>query len=143
MALLFQLTQKLALGFQAFWERYPRRDAKKDATKAWGQVVKDAETEQKIHAALDWQIPIFEQRQREFIPLPATWLRGERWEDEKPTTTLNRPTVKAPVIALKPQTTTAEKQLDAHARIVSLVQTGMSHEEAKREVYKAMGWIKE
>ena len=44
MALLFQLTQKLAAGFQAFWDRYPRREAKKDATKAWGQVVKDNPT---------------------------------------------------------------------------------------------------
>lgn len=141
MALLLQLTQKLAHGFQAFWERYPRRDAKKDATKAWGQVVKDAETEQKIHAALDWQIPMFEQRERQFIPLPASWLRGERWEDERPTTTPNRPTAK--VVAIKPQTTMAEQQMDAQSRIRSLIATGMPADEAKRQVFLAMGWIKE
>lgn len=141
MALLFQMTQKLAHGFQAFWDRYPRREAKKDATKAWTQIVKDAETEAKIHAALDWQVPIFEQRERQFIPLPATWIRGERWEDERPTTTPSRPTAK--VIPVKPPTTMAEQQLDARNRIRSLVATGMSQDEAKRQVFREMGWIKE
>jgi hypothetical protein len=85
MALLFQLTQKLAHGFQAFWDRYPRREAKKDATKAWQQVKPTTETEEAIHAALDWQLPLWEDREKKFIPLPATYLRGERWTDEPPT----------------------------------------------------------
>lgn len=85
MALLLNLTQKLAQGFQAFWERYPRREAKKDATKAWSQVVKDdPQTEEQIHQALDWQIPLWEHREIKYVPLPATYLRGERWTDEPP-----------------------------------------------------------
>jgi len=86
MALLLQLTQKLAHGFMAFYQRYPRKEARKDAVKAWGQVVNDDPViEEQIHAALDWQIPLYEQRERNFIPLPASYLRGERWTDEPPT----------------------------------------------------------
>lgn len=86
MALLLQLTQKLSHGFASFWQRWPRRVARMEAVKAWNQVVKDdPETEDQIHAALDWQVPIFEQRQPEHIPHAATWIRGRRWEDEPPT----------------------------------------------------------
>lgn len=83
MALLLQLTQKLAHGFDAFWMRWPRKVAKVEATKAWKQVV-TPEDEPLIHAALDWQVPVFEQRDPERVPHAATWLRGRRWEDEPP-----------------------------------------------------------
>lgn len=85
MALLLQLTQKLAHGFDAFWMRWPRKVAKVEATKAWKQVV-TPEDEPLIHSALDWQLPMFERRDPEHIPHAATWLRGRRWDDEKPAT---------------------------------------------------------
>lgn len=85
MALLLQMTQKLSQGFPVFWDRYPRREARKDAVKAWGQVVKDDPAiEEQIHAALDWQIPMWADRERQYIPLPASYLRGERFTDEPP-----------------------------------------------------------
>lgn len=83
MALLLQLSQKLAQGFGAFWVRWPRKVAKLEAEKAWKQVV-TPEDEEPIHAALDWQVPVFEQRDPERVPHAATWLRGRRWEDEQP-----------------------------------------------------------
>lgn len=138
MALLFQLTT-LAHGFQAFWDRYPRRDAKKDAMKAWGQVVKDDPTlEAQIQAALDWQIPLWDERERQFIPLPATYLRGERWTDEKPTprkATPNRITGRAP-------TQEQAQQQDANQRITVLMNHGMSRADAVRKVSLEQGWIK-
>lgn len=85
MALLLKLTQKLAQGFLGFYNRYPRREARKDAEKAWGQIRVTPETEEAIHKALDWQVPLYEQREKHFIPLPASYLRGERWTDEPPT----------------------------------------------------------
>lgn len=137
MALLFQLTQKLAQGFQAFWDRYPRREAKKDAIKAWGQVVNDDPViEEQIQTALDWQVPHWETQEWYTPPLPATYLRQERFTDEKPTpkiATVNRTTVTPMVL----------EQMNASARIRSLVATGMEPEEAKRTVYLALGWIKE
>lgn len=141
MALLLKLTQKLAQGFLGFYNRYPRKEARKDAEKAWGQAKVTPETEELIHKALDWQIPMYEQRERHFIPLPATWIRGERWTDEPPTPP--KPTMTRNPATVKPMTTMAEQQLDARSRIQSLIATGMPPEEARRQVYLAMGWIKE
>lgn len=140
---MFELKQKLSQGFSAFWVRYPNRKAKKDAEKAWGQVVTSASVEEEIHKALDWQIPEWAAMTWYTPPLPATYLRNERWTDEPTTKTTASPiTVKPPVVILKPQTTMAEQQMDAHARIVSLIATGMSPDEAKDQIYREMGWIK-
>lgn len=69
-------------GFEEFWAAFPRREAKKDAMKAWGQMT----AEQRFAAV--HAIPVHVRfwnlagRSKQYIPLPATWLRGERWEDE-------------------------------------------------------------
>lgn len=135
MALLFQLTQKLAHGFQGFWVRWPRKVGKLEAEQAWKKHVKP-EDEEPIHKALDWQVPMFEAREPEYIPHAKTWLRNRRWEDEPPkpkSPTVNRTTV----------TPMALQQMDASARIRALIATGMSPEDAKQTVYRAMGWVKE
>lgn len=69
--------------FADFWAVWPRRDAKKDALKAWQQVNGDRHIDA-ILEALAWQIPLREWDGGRFTPLPATYLRGERWTDEKP-----------------------------------------------------------
>lgn len=69
--------------FSEFYARYPRREARKDAEKAWKQVNGDAHFDA-ILAALAWQAPLYLKREREHRPLPATYLRGERWTDEPP-----------------------------------------------------------
>lgn len=84
MALLLQLTQKLAHGFQSAWTIWPRKEAKKDAEKAWKQKVTTPETEGKVFQAFEWQIPMLLEREPQYRPLLASWLRGERWEDEQP-----------------------------------------------------------
>lgn len=70
--------------FDAFWKAYPRKTAKQDAIKAF------AKLQEKEYPLL---IPAIErQKQTEdwkkqngkFIPYPATWLNGRRWEDELP-----------------------------------------------------------
>lgn len=71
-------------GFSEFWEAYPRKEAKKNALAAWGKLKVDPEMMDRIMTALRKQAGS-EQWQREggrFIPLPATWLNGRRWEDE-------------------------------------------------------------
>lgn len=84
MALLFSLSQKLVLGFQALWGRYPNKSGKKDAEKAYGQVVKSPEIEAEIHQALDWQIPHWETLDWYHPPYLATYLRKERFRDDPP-----------------------------------------------------------
>lgn len=66
-----------------FWEVYPRREAKLDARKAWAQLSPDAATVEAIIDALGWQRQTDGWR-RGFIPLPASYLRGRRFEDERP-----------------------------------------------------------
>lgn len=138
MALLFQIHQKLSQGFCAFWTRWPRKVARKEAEKAWHQEV-TADDEPAIHAALDWQVPIFERRDPERIPHAATWLRGRRWDDEQPKT----PTVNRPIGNVRPVTSEGQQQQDAMNQIQFLIKKGLSPEEAKLTVYRALGWIKE
>jgi hypothetical protein len=140
MGLLLQLTQKLAHGFLGFYNRYPRKEARKDAEKAWGQAKVTPEIEDAIHKALDWQIPLYEQREKHFIPLPASYLRGERWTDEPPTPP------KSPMRSLaivKGSTPEQTQQQDVTARIQCLISRGMDREDAKQQVYRELGWIKE
>jgi len=66
--------------FDAFWKAYPRKQGKKYARKAWRQLSPDARG-----SVLD---AIAAQRKKgcledvAYAPHPASWLNGERWEDE-------------------------------------------------------------
>lgn len=69
--------------FDAFWSAYPLHKGKVEAMKAWrkhgGEKVLPtifADIEARI-AAGDWQLD-----RKEFIPRAATYLNGERWNDE-------------------------------------------------------------
>jgi hypothetical protein len=69
--------------FDAFWEAYPRKVGKEAARKAWP---KAADNLPAIIEALSWQ-RVSESWTKDggtFIPHPATYLNGHRWEDEKP-----------------------------------------------------------
>ena len=67
--------------FKVFWSRYPRRQARKDAEKAWAQLNPSDELIQEICDHLEQRVKTRQWREG-FIPLPATFLRGERWTDE-------------------------------------------------------------
>jgi len=70
-------------GFDAFWKIYPKRVKKQDAIKAWRQV--EAEDLTKVILDRLTQFKLSAEWTREdgrFIPYPASWLRGRRWEDE-------------------------------------------------------------
>lgn len=69
-------------GFDDFWSLYPRKEAKQAALKAWRKV--KADELPAILAALRVATHT-EQWQKDggqFVPLPASWLNGRRWEDE-------------------------------------------------------------
>lgn len=70
-------------GFVMFWAAYPKRKARKDAEKAWSQVRGDDHVEA-ILAALAWQTQQADWLKEggQFVPYPASYLRGERWTDE-------------------------------------------------------------
>lgn len=76
------LTARVALegGFAEFWSAYPNKKAKGEAEKAWKAMAPDLAV---VLPALGAQRRS-EQWMKDggrFIPYPATWLRGRRWED--------------------------------------------------------------
>lgn len=72
------------MAFAEFWARYPNHSSKKDAEKAWHQIVTSTNIEQEISTALDWQIPHWETLEWYHPPYAATYLRQERFRDERP-----------------------------------------------------------
>jgi hypothetical protein len=70
-------------GFDEFWSAYPKKVGKGEAKKLWAKLkvngrlpsVLSAIAAQK--ATAQWQ-----KEGGQFIPLPATWLRQGRWDDE-------------------------------------------------------------
>jgi hypothetical protein len=72
----------LQVSFSDFWAKYPRKVAKKDAERAWKQI--DPTEHQKVLAAIDRHRKSEQWRKDggQFIPFPASWIRGERWTDE-------------------------------------------------------------
>jgi hypothetical protein len=69
--------------FQEFWNVWPKRCAKADARKAWAQT-KDIRPEltnllNAVKAACKTEA--WMKDGGKYIPHPATWLRGERWDD--------------------------------------------------------------
>ncbi|MEB1529864.1 helix-turn-helix domain-containing protein [Xanthomonas sp. WHRI 7945] len=69
--------------FAEFYQAYPRHEARPDAAKAWRKNNCEAQAERiiaevKTRAAADPQWA----KERKYIPLPATYLNGRRWEDQ-------------------------------------------------------------
>jgi len=66
--------------FAEFWQAYPRKVAKPAAEKAWRKVAAEADA---IMAGLGRAVGSEQWRKDggQFIPHPATWLNGRRWED--------------------------------------------------------------
>lgn len=69
--------------FEKFWALYPKKRAKGDAKKAWHQTASIRPPVEQILNSIvvmctseDWQ-----KSDGQYIPLPASFLRGERWDD--------------------------------------------------------------
>lgn len=77
--------------FEKFWAAYPRKSAKAEARKAFGKISEKKLTEEilpdleKRKLSDQWK-----EKNGAFIPYPATYLRGERWNDEMQRTTKKR-----------------------------------------------------
>lgn len=70
-------------GFDLFWEAYPKKVAKQEAIKAWKSLKPDGLLLGKIINGIErWKTSDQWQRENgQYIPYPASWLRGKRWED--------------------------------------------------------------
>jgi hypothetical protein len=67
--------------FEHFWEMYPVKKNKPDAKKAWQQTINNRPDLSTILNVITKQT-LSESWMRGFIPMPASWLRGHRWNDE-------------------------------------------------------------
>lgn len=68
--------------FESFWQHFPRKEAKKDAMKAWAHMTEEQKFTARASIPLHVRFWNLSGRERHYIPLAATWLRGERWSDE-------------------------------------------------------------
>jgi len=105
----------LQIEFSDFWGMYPRRVAKKDARRAWGKIPA-IEHPTILTALFEWRrIWADGGTDDQHIPHPATWLNGERWEDEFPR--WHRPyTEKSPAVRLAEEKQADRKFMPAHVR---------------------------
>lgn len=71
-------------GFDQFWAAYPKKTAKPDAIKAYGKIKPDEALLARILSAIQKQKATAQWQEDggRFVPYPATWLNGHRWEDE-------------------------------------------------------------
>lgn len=76
--------ERLEDRFNRFWVAYPRKTAKQQALKAWQKLKPDEGLTDTILSALERfkQTEQWRKDNGRFIPYPATWLNGKRWEDE-------------------------------------------------------------
>lgn len=72
--------------FDRFWARYPRKQDKAKARRAWSKLSPDRALVDRIMAALEIQrrSESWTREGGRYIPMPSTWLNGRRWEDELP-----------------------------------------------------------
>jgi hypothetical protein len=67
--------------FTRFWQLWPKRVAKAEAQKAWKKL--GWEDKARALSALPDHISVWAERgDAQFIPYPASWLNGRRFEDE-------------------------------------------------------------
>ena len=67
--------------FDDFWQLWPRREGKANAVKAWSKAVRKIAAEELIDKVRAY-VANPNKPDKQFIPHAATWLNGERWNDE-------------------------------------------------------------
>lgn len=89
--------ERLAISerFVRFWKAYPRKVGKENALKAWMSLKPDEELLSVMVQAIEKQkgTEQWQESGGQYIPHPATWLRGKRWQDEVTTTTKQKTVV--------------------------------------------------
>lgn len=79
-----QLKESIYANFDEFWAMYPNKKAKADAQKAWSKLSPNDELFKTIITALEKQKKSndWTKETGKYVPYPATWIRGKRWQDE-------------------------------------------------------------
>lgn len=72
------------VGFEAFWTAYPKKTHRQDAERAWQKLAPDDALARQIVAAVRVHAEHPAWRDTKYVPNPATYLNGRRWDDELP-----------------------------------------------------------
>ena len=81
-AITTQVEEEEWATWDTFWILWPRKEARKHAEKSWTRL-NAGERRAAILVLPDWR-RVWAARETQYIPLPASWLNGARWEDEIP-----------------------------------------------------------
>ena len=68
--------------FESFWEIYPKHQDKKKAKQKFLKACTNEKEYKAIMDGLRNVLPIWAKKDNKYIPMPTTWLNGERWNDE-------------------------------------------------------------
>jgi len=77
-------SKELSCEFDIFWNLYPNKKSKPNALKAYMKAIKKGVPHETIIRGLGQHADYWRASgtERQFIPHPATWLNGERWNDD-------------------------------------------------------------
>lgn len=98
--------------FAEFWLIYPRHVAKVAAKRAWLRLAR-REKLVALEALVAWRRVWLQRDEQEFIPYPASWLNGERWEDELPNDWTARH-IPPPAMTVLPEMPRKSGEIPAH-----------------------------
>ena len=114
--------QERAGDFDTWWDSYPRKQSKLTAIEAWRKVLHLIPSiDQLVIASERLEKRVSDEHPnapewRRFLPLPATWLNGGRWEDDiKP----DRPDVRPPCLVCGVDKPNVERCLGVGKGIIS------------------------
>jgi hypothetical protein len=68
--------------FESFWSSYPKKIGKGEAFKAYKNIKEPRPSLKEIISSIQDQSETDQWKDKRFIPNPATWINGRRWEDE-------------------------------------------------------------
>ena len=68
--------------FESFWEIYPKHQDKKKAKQKFLKLCTNEKEYKAIMDGLRNVLPVWAKKGTKYIPMPTTWLNGERWNDE-------------------------------------------------------------
>lgn len=86
-------TDSLDESFEKFWKKYPKQISKLNALKAWKRLNPNEEMVCLIMSALEQhkQTHQWQKEEGRYIPAPAKWINGRRWEDVLTVTSVGKP----------------------------------------------------
>jgi uncharacterized protein YdaU (DUF1376 family) len=84
-------------GFDEFYAAYPKHVGRRTAAKTWGKLKPSPELRARIMADVESRAATWDWQKQggQFVPHPATYLNGKRWEDDLPNASANSATTHA------------------------------------------------